>query len=52
MKVDKIDNLILGILQKNARTPNKKIAELVHLTPPAVTARIKKNGEVRCYRRL
>lgn len=42
MKVDKIDNLILGILQKNARTPNKKIAELVHLTPPAVTARIKK----------
>lgn len=40
--MDNVDNMILNILRKNARVANKKIAELVHLTPPAVTARIKK----------
>jgi len=40
--MDDIDQAILTILQKNARISNKQIADLVHLTPPAVTARIKR----------
>lgn len=40
--MDATDHEIIAILQKNARISNKQIAELVHLTPPAVTARIKK----------
>ena len=40
--MDATDHEIIALLQKNARISNKQIAELVHLTPPAVTARIKK----------
>jgi len=40
--MDSTDQEIIAILQKNARISNKQIAELVHLTPPAVTARIKR----------
>jgi Lrp/AsnC family transcriptional regulator, leucine-responsive regulatory protein len=40
--MDDIDQEILTILQKNARISNKQIADMVHLTPPAVTARIKR----------
>ncbi len=40
--MDATDHEIIAILQKNARISNKQIAELVHLTPPAVTARIKR----------
>lgn len=40
--MDKIDEKILNILQKDARVSNKHIAEKVHLSPPAVTARINK----------
>lgn len=40
--MDKIDEKILKILQKDARVSNKYIAEEVHLSPPAVTARINK----------
>ena len=40
--MDDIDHAILTILQKNARISNKQIADMVHLTPPAVTTRIKR----------
>lgn len=40
--MDKIDEKILDILQRDARVSNKYIAEKVHLSPPAVTARINK----------
>ncbi len=40
--MDKIDEKILDILQRDARVSNKHIAEKVHLSPPAVTARINK----------
>ncbi len=40
--MDKIDEKILKILQKDARVSNKHIAEKVNLSPPAVTARISK----------
>jgi len=40
--MDAIDEMILDILQKNARVSNKYIAEEVHLSSPAVTARINK----------
>lgn len=40
--MDKIDDQILNILQRDARVSNKYIAEKVHLSPPAVTARINK----------
>ena len=40
--MDKIDEKILNILQKDARVSNKHIAEKVHLSPPTVTARINK----------
>ena len=40
--MDKIDEKILDILQRDARISNKHIAERVHLSPPAVTARINK----------
>ena len=38
--MDKIDRQILDILQKNARTPLKAIAEQVFLSSPAVSIRI------------
>ncbi|MBN2878663.1 MAG: Lrp/AsnC family transcriptional regulator [Clostridia bacterium] len=40
--MDAIDEMILDILQRNARVSNKYIAEEVHLSSPAVTARINK----------
>lgn len=45
--MDKIDEKILNILQKDARVSNKYIAEKVHLSPPAVTARINKLESIR-----
>lgn len=39
-KLDQIDKKILNILQENARTPVKEIAEQVFLSSPAVTLRI------------
>lgn len=41
-QLDSIDKEILRILQKDARTPLKEIAESVYLTAPAVSARIEK----------
>ena len=38
--MDKIDKQILNILQQNARTPLKSIAEQVFLSSPAVSIRI------------
>ena len=38
--LDKIDIAILNLLQKNARTPIKTIAEKVFISPPTVAARI------------
>ena len=40
--MDNIDRKILTILQDNARTPLKAIAELVFLSSPAVSARIER----------
>ena len=40
--MDNIDRRILTILQKNARTPLKVIAEQVFLSSPAVSARIER----------
>ncbi len=40
--MDNIDRRILGILQENARTPLKVIAEQVFLSSPAVSARIER----------
>lgn len=38
--LDKTDVAILNLLQKNARTPIKTIAEQVFISPPTVAARI------------
>jgi len=40
--MDNIDRKILNILQENARTPLKAIAEQVFLSSPAVSARIER----------
>lgn len=40
--LDAIDKSILEILQKNARTPIKEIAQAVFLSSPAVSARIER----------
>ena len=51
--MDKIDRQIIRILQKNARTPLKVIAEKVYLSSPAVSARIdslEKQGIITSYR--
>ena len=40
--MDNIDRKILSILQENARTPLKVIAEQVFLSSPAVSARIER----------
>ena len=42
MNMDTIDRKILTILQQNARTPLKVIAEQVFLSSPAVSARIER----------
>ena len=52
MDMDTIDRKILTILQQNARTPLKVIAEQVFLSSPAVSARIErldKHGVSRAY---
>ena len=52
MDMDNIDRKILTILQQNARTPLKVIAEQVFLSSPAVSARIErleKQGVIRAY---
>lgn len=43
--MDTIDRRILNILQQNARTPLKSIAEQVFLSSPAVSARIERLEE-------
>lgn len=51
--MDKIDKKILEILQQNARTPLKSIAEQVFLSSPAVSSRIEhleKAGIIQTYR--
>ena len=51
--MDKIDKQILEILQENARTPLKSIAEQVFLSSPAVSSRIdhlEKQGIIKNYR--
>ncbi len=51
--MDLIDVKILSLLEKNARTPLKKIAEQVFLSAPAVSARIErleKSGIIAGYR--
>ncbi len=40
--MDHIDRQLLALLQKNARTPLKVLAEQVFLSAPAVSARIEK----------
>lgn len=40
--MDKIDEQILKILQENARTPLKQMAEKVYLSSPAVASRIER----------
>ena len=40
--MDRIDRQIVSILQKNARTPLKVIAEKAYLSSPAVSARIER----------
>ena len=40
--LDKIDQTILKILQENAKTPLKEIANQVYLSTPAVSERIEK----------
>lgn len=50
--MDHIDEEILMMLQKNARTPLKAIAEKVYLSSPAVAARIsrlEKEGIIKGY---
>ncbi len=50
--MDHIDGEILMMLQKNARTPLKTIAEKVYLSSPAVAARIarlEKEGVIKGY---
>ena len=44
-KLDAIDKVILDILQENAKTPLKEIANKVYLSTPAVSARIEKMEE-------
>src|SRR5918995_2705189 len=42
MKLDRIDLKILSELQKNGRTTNVELAELVHLSPSPCLMRVKK----------
>lgn len=51
--MDNIDKQLLSILQENARTPLKVLAEKVFLSSPAVSARIKQlesDGVITGYR--
>ena len=40
--MDKIDKLLVGLIQKNARIPLKQLAKNVFLSSPAVSARLEK----------
>jgi Lrp/AsnC family leucine-responsive transcriptional regulator len=42
MKMDEIDKKLISLLQQNARTPLKTLAEHVYLSSPAVSARIER----------
>ncbi|MEF9895979.1 MAG: AsnC family transcriptional regulator, partial [Clostridia bacterium] len=51
--LDEIDYQLIHLLQENARTPIKHLAEAVFMSPPAVAARIarlEKNGVIKGYR--
>lgn len=51
-ELDKVDKMILSILQKEAKMPLKEIAEKVFLSIPAVSARIdkmEKEGIIKGY---
>lgn len=41
-RIDKIDKMILSLLQENARTPLKHLAAKVFLSSPAVSSRIER----------
>jgi len=45
MEIDEVDQKILQELEKNPRTSNKRLSEIVRLTPQAVGIRIKKMRE-------
>ena len=40
--MDQIDKKILGLLQSNAKISMKDLAEVVHLSSPSVTERVRK----------
>jgi Transcriptional regulators len=53
--MDSIDYEIVKHLQEDGRIPVKKLAEIVSLTPPAVTERIKKlenSGVIKGYKAI
>lgn len=53
--MDQIDQKLLELLQENARTPLKKLAEQVFLSPPAVAARMERleqRGIIQGYRAI
>jgi Lrp/AsnC family transcriptional regulator, leucine-responsive regulatory protein len=43
--LDRADKAILGVLQRDNKTPQRKIAEMVNLSAPAVQRRIKRLEE-------
>jgi DNA-binding Lrp family transcriptional regulator len=43
--LDRLDKAILNILQRNNKTPQRKIAEMINLSAPAVQRRIKRLEE-------
>lgn len=54
-KIDAMDRRILGILQKEGRLPNARLAERVGLSPPSVLERVRKleeRGVIRGYAAL
>lgn len=51
-RLDKIDLNILALLQKNGKTTNTALAELVHLAPSSClqrTKRLEQEGFIRAY---
>ena len=50
--MDKIDKMLVALVQKNARTPLKQLAQKVFLSSPAVSARLErleKEGVIKGY---
>lgn len=45
VSLDRLDRAILDILQRNNKTPQRKIAEMVNLSAPAVQRRVKRMEE-------